>query len=133
LISVITEGRGMYIFSLVANIVAGLAIGLLPIVDNFSHIGGFVCGFLMGNILLCNTMCDEYGKPLLPWYARLLSCVSVITLVVWFALGFIFLYTSEDARNWCPSCSYASWIDTKWWDCVCYAQDSNGNAVETPC
>lgn len=33
-------------------IVINLAVGILPHVDNFAHIGGFVSGFFLGFVLL---------------------------------------------------------------------------------
>ncbi|MCI72883.1 inactive rhomboid protein 1-like, partial [Trifolium medium] len=36
-----------------------LVIGILPRVDNFDHIGGFVVGFLLGFILLPR---PQYGR-----------------------------------------------------------------------
>lgn len=38
--------------TLLVMIAINLAIGLLPRVDNFAHIGGLVVGFLLGFILL---------------------------------------------------------------------------------
>ncbi|KAL5082561.1 hypothetical protein RYX36_010982 [Vicia faba] len=39
-------------FTLVIIIVINLAIGILPHVDNFAHIGGFLTGFLLGFVFL---------------------------------------------------------------------------------
>lgn len=38
--------------TLVIIIVINLAVGILPHVDNFAHIGGFVSGFLLGFVFL---------------------------------------------------------------------------------
>eukprot|EP01116_Phalansterium_solitarium_P011871 TRINITY_DN27701_c0_g1_i1.p1 TRINITY_DN27701_c0_g1~~TRINITY_DN27701_c0_g1_i1.p1 ORF type:complete len:381 (-),score=69.75 TRINITY_DN27701_c0_g1_i1:170-1312(-) len=40
------------LISLVISIVVGLAIGLMPMIDNFSHIGGLVGGIFVGCILV---------------------------------------------------------------------------------
>lgn len=40
------------LFTLVLIIAINLAVGVLPHVDNFAHIGGFVSGFLLGFVLL---------------------------------------------------------------------------------
>ncbi|THU54413.1 hypothetical protein C4D60_Mb10t24810 [Musa balbisiana] len=40
------------LLTLIFIIVINLAVGLLPDVDNFAHIGGFVSGFLLGFMLL---------------------------------------------------------------------------------
>ena len=39
-------------FTLVSLILINLAIGLLPYIDNFAHMGGLIAGFLLGFILL---------------------------------------------------------------------------------
>lgn len=39
-----------------------LAVGILPHVDNFAHIGGFLTGFLLGFVLL--------PRPQLGWLER---------------------------------------------------------------
>lgn len=40
------------LFSLLIIIAINLAVGILPQVDNFAHIGGFLAGFLLGFVLL---------------------------------------------------------------------------------
>lgn len=40
------------LLTLLVIIVINLAIGILPHVDNFAHIGGFLSGFLLGFVLL---------------------------------------------------------------------------------
>lgn len=55
--------------TLLVIIVVNLAFGLLPHVDNFSHIGGFVSGFLLGFVFL---MRPQFGwvnrKNIVPGY-----------------------------------------------------------------
>lgn len=38
--------------TLILIVAINLAVGILPHVDNFAHIGGFVAGFLLGFVLL---------------------------------------------------------------------------------
>ncbi|KAL0408329.1 UNVERIFIED_CONTAM: RHOMBOID-like protein 2 [Sesamum radiatum] len=40
------------LFTLIVIIAINLAVGILPHVDNFAHIGGFLTGFLLGFVLL---------------------------------------------------------------------------------
>ena len=40
------------LLTLLVIIAINLAIGILPHVDNFAHIGGFLSGFLLGFVLL---------------------------------------------------------------------------------
>lgn len=46
------EKPGLILFKLLVDVVISLAIGLLPGVDNFSHIGGLIVGLLLGVALL---------------------------------------------------------------------------------
>lgn len=50
------------LLTLIFIIVINLAVGLLPDVDNFAHIGGFVSGFLLGFMLLI--------RPQFGWVSR---------------------------------------------------------------
>jgi hypothetical protein len=47
---------------MVVVVVLNLAVGILPYVDNFAHIGGFIVGFLLGFVLLL--------KPQFAWMNR---------------------------------------------------------------
>lgn len=44
--------------ALIVIVAINLALGILPHVDNFAHIGGFVTGFLLGFVLLIR---PQYG------------------------------------------------------------------------
>jgi membrane associated rhomboid family serine protease len=50
------------VLTLLFIIALNLAIGILPHVDNFSHIGGFATGFLLGFVLL--------ARPQFGWMER---------------------------------------------------------------
>lgn len=50
------------IITLLFIIALNLAIGILPHVDNFAHIGGFATGFLLGFVLL--------ARPQFSWMER---------------------------------------------------------------
>ncbi|CAK7901825.1 hypothetical protein CAAN1_06S05996 [[Candida] anglica] len=57
-----TKRYGLFILIMCAEIVVSLVLGLLPGMDNFSHIGGFAMGVLMALILLpdpCITYIDS--------------------------------------------------------------------------
>lgn len=48
---------------LIVSIAINLAVGILPHVDNFAHIGGLITGFLLGFVLLI--------RPPFGWVKRL--------------------------------------------------------------
>ncbi|KAE9447783.1 hypothetical protein C3L33_20310, partial [Rhododendron williamsianum] len=53
------------LLTLVIIVVINLAMGILPHVDNFAHIGGFLSGFLLGFVLLI--------RPQFGWFGRCFS------------------------------------------------------------
>ena len=111
------EGRTKYLISLIVNTIIGLCIGLLPMIDNFAHVGGAIAGFLLGSILLVMPNRDIDGDRIQPWYADALKVVSAILLVLWFGLLSYFLVLERDAHEWCSFCRYVSCVDTPWWSC----------------
>lgn len=46
------EGKWLYCCNITFSSVVGLALGLLPLVDNFAHFFGFLAGLLLGSALL---------------------------------------------------------------------------------
>ncbi|KAG5550239.1 hypothetical protein RHGRI_015262 [Rhododendron griersonianum] len=80
------------LLTLVIIVVINLAMGILPHVDNFAHIGGFLSGFLLGFVLLIR---PQFGwvsrgyvppghstKPKFKIYQRILWIISLILLIV---------------------------------------------------
>lgn len=119
------------LLTLVFIIVINLAVGLLPHVDNFAHIGGFVTGFLLGFILLIR---PQFGyvsqktaplgyntgsakKPKYKVYQYLLWILSAILLILWFTAGLILLFKGINAMKHCSWCHYLSCIPTSKWNC----------------
>jgi membrane associated rhomboid family serine protease len=113
---------------LLVDILLNVLIGLTPFVDNFTHLGGMVYGFLCGLSKLERLSKAFFGvqKGLMSkvqnWLVRffgiLLSlCFIIITLVV--------LIRSDGTRTPCKGCRYVScvpfpfWAEyaDKWWYC----------------
>lgn len=82
--------------TLLLVIVINLAVGLLPNVDNFAHLGGFITGFLIGFVFLIRPQfgwvsqrytTPEYSATLakskFKMYQRILWIVSLILVIVW--------------------------------------------------
>lgn len=61
------------LFTLIVVIGINLAVGLLPHVDNFAHIGGFLTGFFLGFILLPRPQFGWAESRLQPTGNRVLS------------------------------------------------------------
>lgn len=117
-------------FQLVIVIAVNLAIGLLPRVDNFAHIGGFVTGFLLGFVILIK---EQYAyvrrrdlldpnmerpvKHRFKPYQSVLFIVSLLLLIGLFTAGFIALYRGVDAYKRCSWCRYLNCIPSSHWTC----------------
>ena len=56
--------------TLVIIIVINLAVGILPHVDNFAHLGGFSSGFLLGFVFLMRPQFGWVNQRYSPAYAR---------------------------------------------------------------
>ena len=82
------------LITLVVIVAINLAVGILPNVDNFAHLGGFIAGFLLGFVLLIRPQCgwvsQNYAqlsklpvKSKFKAYQRGLWIISLILVVVW--------------------------------------------------
>ncbi|KAK8657189.1 hypothetical protein V6N13_035442 [Hibiscus sabdariffa] len=118
----IYTNKASALLTLLVIIAINLAIGILPHVDNFAHIGGFVTGFLLGFVLL--------PRPQLGWlerrtglkskykpYQYVLWVASVVLLIVGLGVALVVLFRGEDGNEHCSWCHYLSCVPTSRWDC----------------
>ncbi|XAR60601.1 hypothetical protein NMG60_11034040 [Bertholletia excelsa] len=116
--------------TLLLIIILNLAVGILPHVDNFAHIGGFVTGFLLGFVFLMrpqyawvrqkHSLPDHSGTPTKPKYKiyqYVLLVISLIILVVGFVVGLVLLLQGVDGNKHCCWCHYMKCIPTRFWKC----------------
>ncbi|KAL1549511.1 Retinoblastoma-like protein 1 [Salvia divinorum] len=115
--------------TLIVIIVINLAVGILPHVDNFAHLGGFLSGFLLGFVFLIRpqfgwvsqryapagsvTLATPRFKP----YQCILWVLSLIFLIVGFTVGLVLLLRGEDLNDHCSWCHYLSCVPTSRWSC----------------
>nr|KYP44912.1 Rhomboid family member 1 [Cajanus cajan] len=118
------------LFTLVFIIVINLAVGVLPHVDNFAHIGGFLSGFLLGFVFLIR---PQFGwikqrnapqpfsqtliKPKFNKYQCISWVLALILLIVGFSTGLVALLRGVNANDYCSWCHYLSCIPTSRWSC----------------
>ncbi|CAI9093965.1 OLC1v1029589C1 [Oldenlandia corymbosa var. corymbosa] len=78
----IYSNKAAALITLVIIILVNLALGILPHVDNFAHIGGFLTGFLIGFVLLFRPQFGYLETRHLPAGARLKSKYAVYQFVL---------------------------------------------------
>ncbi|KAM0060024.1 putative peptidase S54, rhomboid, Rhomboid-like superfamily [Helianthus debilis subsp. tardiflorus] len=123
----IYANKAAALFTLVIIILVNLAVGMLPHVDNFAHIGGFLTGFLLGFVLLMrpqfswqerhNLPVNARGKSKYTIYQYVFWLLSVILLVVGFTVGLVMLFKGENGNKHCSWCHYLSCVPTSRWRC----------------
>lgn len=62
----------MRLFVSIVFAIIGFAIGLLPGLDNFAHIGGFAVGTL-GGLLFCPSIHETKRHRIITWVLRIIS------------------------------------------------------------
>ncbi|KAJ9549962.1 hypothetical protein OSB04_022505 [Centaurea solstitialis] len=83
----IYANKAAALFTLVIIILVNLAVGMLPHVDNFAHIGGFLSGFLLGFVLLIRPQFSWQERHNLPAHARGKSKFTVYQYAFWLVYG----------------------------------------------
>ncbi|KAF4623366.1 hypothetical protein D9613_001726 [Agrocybe pediades] len=87
------------------ELLVGIAIGYIPYVDNFAHIGGFVMGLLVGTVFYPVISVSRRHK-LVMWIFRLAAIPLAVLLFVVLVRNF---YTSDPYAA-CKGCRYLSCI-----------------------
>ncbi|KAL3834481.1 hypothetical protein ACJIZ3_009217 [Penstemon smallii] len=115
------------LLTLVLIVVINLAVGILPHVDNFAHIGGFFTGILLGFILLPRPQFGWIERHNLPagvrvkskykGYQYVLWLISLILLIAGFTVGLVMLFRGVNGYERCHWCRYASCVPTSKWKC----------------
>ncbi|XP_027088520.1 RHOMBOID-like protein 1 [Coffea arabica] len=125
----IYENKCAALSTLVLIIIINLAVGILPHVDNFAHLGGFVTGFLLGFILLIrpqfgwvnqrNAPPGYYSKNTSKYkaYQYIFLILALLLLIAEFAVGLGLLLGGADGNDHCHWCHYLSCIPSPFWAC----------------
>lgn len=117
--------------TLIFIIVVNLAVGVLPHVDNFAHIGGFMSGFLLGFVFLIRPQFGWVNRKKFPpgyeldasvkskhnAYQYALWLIALILLIVGYTVGLIVLLRGVNANDHCRWCHYLSCVPTGKWSC----------------
>lgn len=109
--------------------VINLGLGLMPYVDNFAHVGGFITGFCAGFILIMEDRKRHHRNSNLEsggagWYSTascgqlfmLWGCLAIVVTLV--GVGLIVLYADVNLAEICPGCSIINCVDIEGlWSC----------------
>ncbi|XP_028797439.1 RHOMBOID-like protein 3 isoform X2 [Neltuma alba] len=87
----IYTNKAAALLTLLVIVVINLAIGILPHVDNFAHIGGFLTGFLLGFILLARPQFGWLEQRNLPSNVRIKSKYKAYQYVLWIISLFLLI------------------------------------------
>ncbi|EMS68810.1 Inactive rhomboid protein 1 [Triticum urartu] len=110
-------------------IAVNLVLGILPHVNNFAHIGGFLTGFLIGFVLLMRPHFGGMGRYRLPAgspctarkylpYQWALMAVALALAVAGFAIGLAMVFRGANANSSCGWGHYLSCVPTASWSCA---------------
>lgn len=115
------------LLTLVFIIAINLAVGILPHVDNFAHIGGFMSGFLLGFVFLLrpqfgwaenrHSPADGLVKSKHKAYQYVFMLAAAVLLIVGFTLALVMLFKGENGNDHCSWCHYLSCVPTSKWNC----------------
>jgi membrane associated rhomboid family serine protease len=86
------------LFKLMLTITITLVIGLLPYIDNFAHIGGFIVGLLAGLVLLPSISFSKWDRCR-KLIIRGLALPMLVGLFVY--LGTQFYVDTQSSCTWC--------------------------------
>ncbi|CAO2820297.1 unnamed protein product [Amaranthus hypochondriacus] len=135
---------------LVLIVAVNLGVGILPHVDNFAHIGGFTSGFFLGFVFLIRPQFGWVSQKYMPpgyspglrrrkykIYQCTLWIISLIILIVGFAVALIMVFRGVDGNKHCSWCHYLSCVPTSRWSCntepgSC-TQENIGNQIKLTC
>eukprot|EP01129_Flabellula_baltica_P015021 TRINITY_DN7397_c0_g1_i1.p1 TRINITY_DN7397_c0_g1~~TRINITY_DN7397_c0_g1_i1.p1 ORF type:complete len:332 (+),score=24.64 TRINITY_DN7397_c0_g1_i1:89-1084(+) len=110
------QGAVCLLVSLLVSVMISLCIGLLPVIDNFAHLGGFFGGLFISMIILpSNQPIVVPVSPNPPSYRSHRAEITrrilgLLGITLYLGFGLYFLYAHVDINNECKWCEYISCI-----------------------
>ncbi|KAF0695656.1 Aste57867_13550 [Aphanomyces stellatus] len=133
--------RCCHMLNLVVVAMVNLGIGLLPYVNNFAHMSGFVTGMGLGFAMLSlPTTRDARVLNTRTPKQRLLGKIGGVFTFLFAMLWLILLANHTDGSIACPWCKYLDCVPAPWWSCdaaasggQCYGQKYNNGTLVITC
>ena len=91
------------LFKLLLMILISFVVGLLPGIDNFSHIGGFIAGVLSSFVFLPNVYFGKWDR-----IRKYGITVGALALLIFLYVGLLVSFYNNEASKVCPWCKYLS-------------------------
>lgn len=112
------QNKGIYCACMVLTTFVCFGFGLLPWLDNFLHIGGFICGLACGLVVYLQRRYVNENKQTYKRYQIVNRIFGMVAVVVMFVFALIALVMGFDPQGWCKWCQYLSCFKTKFWHCA---------------
>jgi len=124
------NGHVIVLVVLVLDIVVNCLVGLTPFVDNFTHLGGMIFGFLCGTSTMKRVNTDIFGDDeSISWWAitkrKAIRYFGIILTAAGMLIALAILLGGNGQTTPCKACkafscvSFPPWVDyaDKWWYC----------------
>eukprot|EP00949_MAST-11_sp_MAST-11-sp1_P004512 g4512.t1 len=98
--------------SLLFTTTLNLGLGLMPYLDNFSHLGGFIAGLMLGFGLLVVKSKYADGTTVGRTFSQLMlgyGCAAALLLMI--IISIVLLYANVNVSDWCTFCKNVNCLD----------------------
>ncbi|KAL1918660.1 uncharacterized protein VTP21DRAFT_2682 [Calcarisporiella thermophila] len=106
-----TYRPGWELAKMIIFLAISFVLGLLPFLDNFSHIGGFVFGLLAGAAFMPASHFGKRARAIILWITRVIALVLLVLLFT----GLILNFYRNNPMEACPWCKYLACLPIDNW------------------
>jgi len=93
---------------MIITIIATFAFGLLPYIDNYAHLGGFITGIFLGILIVLNIPSLSLWKRRTGFIIRAIG--GLLFLATFIGLFLVLYLVKEPVSIWCSGCKYFNCI-----------------------
>jgi len=102
--------KNLIIFAV--SMIISLALGILPLIDNFQHVGGFLMGIVAGVVFLPSI---HFGKKDVK--KRILQVAIATPVLLFLTIGAFVIVYKRIPPDWCPGCYAIDCVEIFNWKC----------------